>query len=84
MIVLRLRLSPFKPSENIGLIILLCMDIVFGGVAIGLGYFAIRLFHEHAGVIRERNLIVIGLSCGYTILILCLLYFVVLLISAFG
>jgi len=84
MIVLRLRLSPFKPSENIGLIILLCMDIVFGGVAIALGYFAIRLFHQHAGAIRERNLIVIGLSCGYTILILCLLYFVVLLISAFG
>ncbi len=84
MIVLRLRSSSFKPSENIGLMILLCIDIMLGGVAVALGSFAIRLFHQHAGVIRERNLIVIGLSCGYTILILCILYSVVLLISAVG
>jgi len=84
MIVLRLRSSPFRPAENIGLMILLCIDIVLGGVAVALGSFAIRLFHQHQGAIRERNLIVIGLSCGYTILILCLLYSVVLLISAVG
>lgn len=81
LIVLRLRSSPFRPAENIGLMILLCIDIVLGGVAIALGSFAIRLFHQHTGVIRERNLIVIGLSCGYTILILCILYSVVLLIA---
>jgi hypothetical protein len=81
MIVMRLRSSPFRPSENIGLMILLCIDIVIGGVAVALGSFAIRLFHQHAGAVRERNLIVIGLSCGYTILILCILYSVVLLIA---
>ena len=84
MIVLRLRSSSFRPAENIGLMILLCIDIVFGGVAVTLGSFAIRLFHQHSGTIRERNLIVIGLSCGYTILILCILYSIVLLISAVG
>ena len=84
MIVLRLRSSPFRPTENIGLIILLSIDIVLGGAAVALGSFAIRVFQRDAGKIGERNLIVIGLSCGYTILILCILYFVVLLISAFG
>lgn len=84
MIVMQLRSSPFTPAENIGLMILLCIDIVIGGVAVALGSFAIRLFHQHSGAIRERNLIVIGLSCGYTILILCFLYSVVLLISAVG
>ncbi len=84
MTVLRLRSSPFRPAENIGLMILLWIDIVLGGVAVALGFFAIRLFHQHQGAIRERNLIVIGLSCGYTILILCILYSVVLLISAVG
>ena len=84
MIVLRLRSSSFRPAENIGLMILLCIDIVLGGVAVTLGSFAIRLFHQHSGTIRERNLIVIGLSCGYTILILCILHSIVLLISAVG
>ena len=84
MIVLRLRSSSFRPAENIGLMILLCIDLVIAGVAVTLGSLAIRLFHQHAGAIRERNLIVIGLSCGYTILILCILYSVVLLISAVG
>ena len=84
MIVMRLRSSPFKPAENVGLMILLCIDLVIGGVAVALGSFAIRLFHQHSGAIRERNLIVIGLSCGYTILILCILYSIVLLISAVG
>lgn len=81
MVVLRLRSSSFRPAENIGLMILLCIDLVIGGVAVALGSLAIRLFHQHAGAIRERNLIVIGLSCGYTILILCILYAVVLLIA---
>ena len=81
MIVMRLRSSSFRPAENIGLMILLCIDLVIGGVAVALGSLAIRLFHQHAGAIRERNLIVIGLSCGYTILILCILYSVVLLIA---
>lgn len=84
MIVLRLRSSAFRPAENIGLMILLCIDIMLGGVAVTLGSVAIRLFHQHSGTIRERNLIVIGLSCGYTILILCILYTIVLLISAVG
>ncbi len=84
MIVLSLRSSPFRPAGNIGLMILLSIDLVLGGVAVALGSFAIRLFHQHSGAIRERNLIVIGLSCGYTILILCILYSVVLLISAVG
>ena len=84
MIVLSLRSSPFRPAGTIGLMILLSIDLVLGGVAVALGSFAIRLFHQHSGAIRERNLIVIGLSCGYTILILCILYSVVLLISAVG
>jgi hypothetical protein len=84
MIVLRLRSSPFRPGENVMLIILLSIDLVLGGAAVALGSFAIRVFQRRAGKIGERNLIVIGLSCGYTILILCILYFVVLLISAVG
>jgi hypothetical protein len=84
MIVMRLRSSNFIASQNIGLIILLSIDFVLGCVAATLGYFAIRRFQQHAGTVRERNLIVIGLSCGCTILILNVLYSVVLLISALG
>lgn len=84
MIVMRLRSSTFIASQNIGLIILLSIDFVLGCAAATLGYFAIRRFQHHAGTLRERNLIVIGLSCGCTILILNVLYSVVLMISALG
>ena len=85
MIVIRLRSSPsFMASQNVGLMTLLGVDFVLGCVAVTLGGFAIRLFQQRSGIVRERNLIVIGLSCGCTILILCLLYSVVLLISALG
>lgn len=82
MVVMRLRASAFAPGENIGLIVLLSCDAILGGVAVMLGHLAIRKFVSSAGTIKERNLIVVGLSCGYTILILCVLYTVVLLISA--
>ena len=84
MIVIRLRLSPFAPAENIGLMVLLGFDFVLGVVSVALGHLAINQFETHAGTNKERNLIVIGLSCGYTILILSVLFTVVLLISAFG
>ena len=84
MIVIRLRLSPFAPAENIGLMVVLGFDLVLGVVSVTLGHLAISQFQVHAGTIRERNLIVIGLSCGYTILILSVLFAVVLLISALG
>ncbi|HQX51236.1 MAG TPA: hypothetical protein PLY87_15085 [Planctomycetaceae bacterium] len=82
MVVMRLRASAFTPGENIGLIAILFCDAILGGVAVTLGHLAIKKFVSIAGTIKERNLIVIGLSCGYTILILCVLYAVVLLISA--
>lgn len=82
MIVLRLRVGPFVPSANIALIVMLSVDLFLGIISVTLGHLAIIRFHRIPGSTTERNLIVIGLSCGYTILILSLLFAVVLLISA--
>ena len=82
MVVMRLRSSPFAAGENIGLIVLLLCDLICGSIAVTLGHLAIKKFPHGTGVINERNLIVIGLSCGYTVLILCILYALVLFISA--
>lgn len=84
MIVLRLRTAAFAPASNIGLMIMLGTDLLIGIAAVVLGHLAIIQFQKLPGTIRERNLIVIGLSCGYTILILSLLFALVLLISALG
>ncbi len=83
-IVLTLRKAAFVPASNIGLVIMLGTDLLIGAGAVALGHLAINQFQKQPGIVRERNLIVIGLSCGYTILILSLLFAVVLLISALG
>ncbi|MFO0979920.1 MAG: hypothetical protein U0996_26210 [Planctomycetaceae bacterium] len=82
MVVLRLRVGSFVPSDNIGLIAMLGINLLLGVAAVIMGHLAIIRFHQMPGTAMERNLIVVGLSCGYTILILCLLFTVVLLISA--
>lgn len=84
MIVMRLRVASFVPASNIDLIAMLGVNLLLGLAAVILGHLAIVRFHRLPGTVTERNLIVIGLSCGYTILILSLLFTVVLLISAFG
>ena len=84
IVVTRIRASPFVPSANIGLIALLLSDVVSGTIALIIGHLAVKEFHSKSGTVKERNLIVIGLSCGYSILILCVLYVIVLVISAFS
>ena len=81
-IVLRLRVGPFVLSDNIALIGMMAVDFLLGLAAVIFGQLSIIRFHKIPGTTTERNLIVIGLSCGYTILILSLLFAVVLLISA--
>ena len=83
IVVMRLRSAPFIASANPGLIALLLIDAFLGTIALITGHLAVKQFHSKPGTVKERNLIVIGLSCGYTILILSVLYFIVLVMSAF-
>ena len=82
LVVLTLRTSKFAPSQNISLMILLPFTFVLGVAALILGHLSIRKYHLLPGSLKERNLIVIGLSCGYTIIILSLMYSFVLLVSS--
>ncbi len=81
-VVLTLRTSKFAPSQNIGLMILLPFTFVLGTAALILGHLSIRKYQLLPGSLKERNLIVIGLSCGYTIVILSVMYSLVLLVSS--
>lgn len=81
-VVLTLRTSKFVPSQNIGLMILLPFTFLLGAAALILGHLSIRRYHLAPGSLKERNLIVIGLSCGYTIAILSVMYSLVLLVSS--
>lgn len=82
LVVLTLRTSKFSPSQNIGLMILLPITFLLGIAALTLGHLSIRNFKLQPGSLKERNLIVVGLSCGYTIIILCVMYSLVLLVSS--
>ena len=82
LVVLTLRTSKFAPSQNIGLMILLPITFVLGTAALILGHLSIRKYEVLPGSLKERNLIVIGLSCGYTIVILSVMYSFVLLVSS--
>ncbi len=82
LVVLTLRTSKFAPSQNIGLLILLPITFVLGTAALILGHLSIRKYQTLPGSLKERNLIVIGLSCGYTIVILSVMYSLVLLVSS--
>lgn len=82
LVVLTLRTSTFVPSQNIGLVILMNMTFLLGAAALTLGHLSIRRYQLQPGSLKERNLIVVGLSCGYTIVILCVLYAIVLLVSS--
>jgi hypothetical protein len=82
LVVLTLRTSKFAPSQNIGLMILLPITFLLGIAALTLGHLSIRNFRRQPGTLKERNLIVVGLSCGYTLLILTLMYSLVLLVSS--
>ena len=82
LVVLTLRTSKFAPSQNISLMILLPFTFVLGTVALILGHLSIRKYQLLPGSLKERNLIVIGLSCGYTIVILSVMYSLVLLVSS--
>lgn len=82
LVVLTLRMSKFAPSQNVGLMILLPITFLLGTAALTLGHLSIRRFRLQAGSLKERNLIVVGLSCGYTIIILASMYSLVLLVSS--
>ena len=82
LVVLSLRTSKFSPSQNIGLMILLPVTFLLGTAALILGHLSIRRYQLLPGSLLERNLIVIGLSCGYTIVILSVMYSLVLLVSS--
>ncbi len=82
LVVLTLRTSKFAPSQNIVLMILLPITFLLGTAALSLGHLAIRRYQLVPGSLKERNLIVIGLSCGYTIVILSVMYSLVLLVSS--
>ena len=82
LVVLTLRTSKFAPSQNIGLMILLPITFLLGIAALTLGHLSIRNFRLQPGSLKERNLIVVGLSCGYTIIILSVMYSLVLLVSS--
>ncbi len=82
LVVLTLRTSKFAPSQNISLMILLPFTFVLGTAALILGHLSIRNYQLLPGSLKERNLIVIGLSCGYTIVILSVMYSLVLLVSS--
>ena len=82
LVVLTLRTSKFAPSQNIGLMILLPFTLLLGTVALILGHLSIRKYHLLPGSLKERNLIVIGLSCGYTVVILSIMYSLVLFVSS--
>ena len=82
LVVLTLRTSKFAPSQNIGLMILLPITFLLGIAALTLGHLSIRNFRLQPGSLKERNLIVVGLSCGYTIIILSVMYLLVLLVSS--
>jgi hypothetical protein len=62
--------------------ILLPITFLLGIAALTLGHLSIRNFRRQPGTLKERNLIVVGLSCGYTLLILTLMYSLVLLVSS--
>ena len=82
LVVLALRTSKFAPGQNVGLMILLPLTMLLGIAALTLGHLSIRKFRALAGSLKERNLIVVGLSCGYTIVILSVMYSLVLLVSS--
>lgn len=82
LVVLTLRTSKFAPSQNIGLMILLPVTFLLGIAALTLGHLSIRNFKLRPRSLRERNLIVVGLSCGYSIIILSVMYSLVLLVSS--
>ena len=82
LVVLTLRTSKFAPLQNIGLMILLPITFLLGIAALTLGHLSIRNFGLQPGSLKERNLIVVGLSCGYTIVILSVMYSLVLLVSS--
>ena len=82
LVVLTLRTSKFAPSQNIGLMILLPITFLLGIAALTLGHLSIRNFRLQPGTLKERNLIVVGLSCGYSVIILSVMYSLVLLVSS--
>lgn len=82
LVVLTIRTSKFVPSQNVGLMILLPFSFLLGAAALILGHLSIRRYQMVPGSFREHNLIVIGLSCGYTIVILSVMYSLVLLVSS--
>jgi hypothetical protein len=73
MLVLRMRAAPLVLSEHIGVIVMTSFALVLGIVTAVLGHMAIRAFKRLPGTSKERSLIVFGLSCGYTSVIVILI-----------
>ena len=82
MLVLKLRAGPLVPGDNILLLCMMGLGLAIGIATIVTGHKAINWFYESPGTIKERNLIVLGLSCGYTIVIVLVILGIVTIISA--
>ncbi|MEO2032543.1 MAG: DUF4339 domain-containing protein [Planctomycetaceae bacterium] len=84
MIVLRMRAAPIVFADNIGVLSMALADLLLGVAAVVLGHVGITGFYRLSGSNRERNHIVVGLSSGYTIIIVVVLLTVAASISASG
>lgn len=82
MLVLRMRAAPIVFSDNTGVLSMTLGDLLLGGVTVLLGHLAIRNFKRRPGKPTERGLIVFGLSCGYTSLIVSVILVIGTAISA--
>lgn len=84
MLVLEMRRSQFVMSENSILLVMLAVDCLIGIGAVVLGHLAINRFLSSQGCLKERNWIVVGLSGGYTVLIVAVILSIATAVSAAG
>lgn len=66
MLVVRMRSAPLVLSNHVGVISMTAAALVLGIATVVLGHLAIGFFKRRSGTSGERGLIVFGLSCGYT------------------
>jgi len=84
LLVLETRRQHITVSDNIGILAMVAVDFIVGIVAVLLGHLAIQNFRRVPGRPQERYAIVVGLSCGYTAMVISILLGVATAVSSSG
>jgi len=82
LLVLEMRRKHFAASENFAVLITLAITFLIGISAIAFGHLAINHFRNSRGNQKEHNWIIIGLTGGYTVLIVTAILTVAATVSA--